>query len=413
MTQHPPEIDGLESAGDPASEKLTTRTRLWIIAGNGARQLVVPFANLVLSYLVISMASAELWGTFVVRLVLVTMTVHVLAWGNHETLLRAFSREPHAMSSLWWRSLATRGVFLVVVVPGCVVLGLRGADLGWVVLWIAAALGYQSLAVVVLYTRRFGVAVVAELVGISVTTGLLVASAGGLDPTVVTRAVAAGVVARLAVGLAVFARSLLDQLGVSFDRRHLVEATPFFLTGLSGLLLSKADLLVVTAVLAPAEVGAYQVLLSFFTGIQGLAAVAYTPFLRELYRAPDGSSRRGATVLLAAGCGIAILAVPAAHLVINIIYGLALAPGLLILGALYALPSFGYLPLVYSLYKRDREREVAMVSFVAAGITIVATLLLVRVLGITGALAAATSAQWMLWGWYRYRRSDQKVSRSP
>jgi O-antigen/teichoic acid export membrane protein len=413
MTRHPPDNGGPESAGGLGFEELTTRARWWIIAGNGARQLVVPFANFVVSYLVISAASAELWGAFVVRLVLVSLTVHVLAWGNHETLLRAFSREPQAMSSLWRRSLATRGVFLVLAVAGCIVLGLRGADLGWTVLWVVAALGYQSLAVVVLYTRRFGVAVAAELVGISVTAVLLVTSTGGLDLTVVTRAVAAGFAARLAVGLAAFGRKLLDGLGLSFDGRHLVEATPFFLTGLSGLLISKADLLVVTAVLAPAEVGAYQVLLSLFTAVQGLAAVAYTPFLRELYRAPDGSSRRGARILLAAGLGLAILAVPAAHLVLNIIYGLALAPGLLILGALYALPSFGYLPLVYSLYKRDREREVAKVSFVAAGITIVLTLVLARVLGMTGALAAATAAQWMLWGWYRFSMSAQNVSRSP
>ena len=141
MTQAPPDTGGCESAREHAPEELTIRARMWIVAGNGARQLVVPLANFVVSYLVISTASAELWGEFVVRLVVVTLTVHVLSWGNHEFLLRAFSRDPEALGSLWRRSLVTRGVFLLVAAAGALALGLRGGELGWTLLWLVAAFG--------------------------------------------------------------------------------------------------------------------------------------------------------------------------------------------------------------------------------------------------------------------------------
>ena len=412
--------NGVELANLTPPEALTTWARLWIVAGNGARLLIVPLANFFISYLVISMASAELWGEFVVRLVLVTLTVHVFSWGNHEYLLRAFSRAPETVGSLWRRSLLTRGAFLPVAAAGCVAFGLGGDELGWTILWLVAAFGYQSLAVVVLFTRRFGVAVAAEMAGLVVTAALLLSRGSAIDVAFVVQAVALGVTTRFVIGLAVFSGVLIDivrishQLGsIAFDRRHLVEATPFFLTGLSGLLVSKADLLVVTAILSYAEVGAYQVLMSFYIAVQSLAAIAVTPFLRELYRAPDEANRRLARRLLAAGVVILVFAVPAAHLVLNTLYGLDLSLTLLVLGACYALPVYGYLPLVYLLYKHNRERGVAVASFVGAGINVVLTLALVRALGMTGALMAGIVVQWLMWGVYAWMVRNQKVSRSP
>jgi O-antigen/teichoic acid export membrane protein len=413
MTQRLPGSNGPDAAREISPEALTTWARVWIVAGNGARHLVVPLVNFVVSYLVISLASAEIWGEFVVRLVVVTLTVHILAWGNHEYLLRAFSRDPGALGSLWRRSLVTRGSFLVVAVAGCVALGLRGGDLGWAVLWLAAAFGHQALTVVVLFTRRFGVAVSAEVVGLLVTTVLLLSRGPTIDVAFVVKAVVLGLIARLAVGLAAFSRVIFDGVSVVFDPRHLVEAIPFFLTGFSGLLVSKADLLVVTATLSHAEIGAYQVLVSFFIAVQSLAAIAVTPFLREFYRAPDDDDRRTAWRLLAAGVVVLVVAVPVAHLVLNRIYGLDLPLTLLVLGACYSLPVYGYLPLVYLLYKRGREREVALASFVGAAFNIVLTIVLVRPFGMVGALAAGTTAQWVLWGLIWGMQRDQKVSRSP
>lgn len=42
-------FNGLESAEEQVSAALTSRTRMGIIAGNGARQLIVPIANFVIS----------------------------------------------------------------------------------------------------------------------------------------------------------------------------------------------------------------------------------------------------------------------------------------------------------------------------------------------------------------------------
>lgn len=383
----------------PETATEPTETKLRIIGGNTLRHLVTPLGNFIVAYLVISTASTELWGAFAVRLVIVTLAVHLLAWGNHEYLLRAFSREPGSVGRLWRGSLMTRGLFLTLVAAGAVVVGLRGAELGWTVLWLAAALVHQSLQVVVLYTRRFGVAVVAELAGLAVTAGLVIGSAAP-DVVVVIRAVALGVATRAVVGLAVFARDLVGRPVLVVDRRHLVETVPFVLTGLAGLLVSKTDLMVVSAALGYAEVGTYQVVISFFIAIQSLSAVAFTPFVRDFYRSTDTSRDSRVPLLLAAGVTVAGLAIPAGRLVLGHLYGLEVSWLLLVMGALYAVPVFGYLPMVYSLYRDDRESEVVVVGFAGAAVNLVLTVASIRMFGIEGALAAAAVSQWVIWGWY-------------
>lgn len=412
MTEHPPDTDDLVSANAPVPDALTTRARMGIILGNGARQLIVPINNFVISYLVISMASAELWGEFVVRLVLVTLAVHVASWGNHEYLLRAFSRDPEALGSLWRRSIVTRGVFLLVAILGSATLGLRGAELGWTLLWLAAAYGSQSLAVVVLFTRRFGVALLGEVAGLAVTAALLLSRGSVLDVSIVVQAVALGFTARLTVVLTAFFRELFDRGSTAIDLRQLVEAIPFFLTGLSGLLASKADLLVVSAMLSHAEVGAYQVMVSLITGFQGLAAIVFTPFVRDFYESKSFIGRRTARRLFAGGVIYAVGSIPAGWLIVNTIYGLALPWPVFVIGALSVLPIYGTLPLVYELYKNGRERRVVVVSFTGAAVNIVLAVGLVPVLGVIGGLAAGAATQWGILGWYFITR-DREDSRAP
>ncbi len=385
--------------GQSSPEVLTSWDRLWIIIGNGARHLVVPLANFVISYLVVSMASAELWGEFVVRLVVVTLTVHVLSWGNHEYLLRAFSRNPEALGSLWRRSILTRGVFLIGAVAGPLILGLRGAELGWALLWLGAAFAHQSLAVVVLFSRRFAVAVAAELTGLVVTAGLLLSHGGAMDVTVVVKAVALGMTARVVVGFAAFFGTLLAGGSATLDHRHITQAVPFFLAGLSGLLASKADLYVVSAVLSNSEVGAYQVTVSLIAVLQGLAAIAYTPFVRDLYASSDSLSRGSSRRLMAAGLLCSVAAVPAGWLILNVLYGLNPPWSVLAVAAASVFPVYGTLPLVYSLYKVGREKRVIVVTFVGTAINIGLALGLVPVFGIVGGLAAGAATQWVIFGW--------------
>lgn len=401
-----PSPNGETAPGDAAA---TTPGRIRIFIGNAARHGVVPLANFVVAYLVIDRGSAEIWSGFVVRLVAVSLVVHVLAWGNLDHLVRAFSRRPEAVGRLWRSSLATRALAVPVAAAGFVVAGLRGADLGWTVLWLAAALLVQSLRAVVLYSRRFGAAVAMELVGVAVTAALLVGF-GAADVALVVRAVALGVAARAVFGLAAFSGELLASARLAVDRRFILEAAPFFLTGLAGLLVTKTDLVVVAA-MGHQGVGTYQLVTSLFIVVQSLAAIAYTPYLRELYRGDRAAGPPAASTLLGAGFALVVVAVPIGRWLLVGLYGLDVSWGLLAAGAVYAFPVFGYLPLVYGLYRGDREREVVVVSFVGALVNLVLTIVLVRPFGLVGALAGAAVSQWLIWVWYLVKtRSSTPVT---
>jgi O-antigen/teichoic acid export membrane protein len=373
-----------------------------IVAGNATRHLVGPLANFLVSYLVIRWASPELWGSFVIRLVVVTLTVHVVSWGNHEYLLRSFSRRASELGRLWRTSLSTRGLLLPLAAVGVAVWGLRGPELLWTLVWLAAAVVYQSLSVVVLFTRRFSVAVIAELAGLATTVALLASGAGALDLIGVTRAVALGVAVRMLVTLAAFAGDLVGG-PVALDPRHFSDATPFFLAGLSGLLASRADLYAISALLDHAEIGVYQVTISFLAVIKSLAAVAFAPFAKDLYRSGRRTTRGVARRLFAAGFVLTVAAVPVGWVVLVGFYGLDLSWPALVVGASSILPVYGMVPLVYSFYAEDREREIMIVSFAGAALAVVLTVLMVPKMGMIGGLAAGSAAQWAIYGWVRHR----------
>jgi O-antigen/teichoic acid export membrane protein len=214
---------------------------------------------------------------------------------------------------------------------------------------------------------------------------------------------------RLAVGFAAFSGELFGRGSAAFDSRQLIEATPFFLTGLSGLLASRADLFVVSAMLSHAEIGAYQVMVSLITGLQGLAAIAFTPFARDFYRSSDSFGRDASHRLLFGGLICAIGSVPAGWVIVNGIYGLGLPWPVFVIGACSVLPVYGTLPLVYELYKSGRETRVVVISFTGAAVNTALAVGLLPHYGIAGGLAAGAVAQWGIFGWYLVTRDRRRT----
>ena len=392
---------GCRAAATVTRRSLATLAgRAQAIVENSARHLIVPAANLVISYLVIRNASEGLWGNFVIHLVVVTLSTHLLSWGNKEYLLRAFSAEPEDVSVLWQRSLATRAPALLLPLALLLVLGYRGELLCWLGLWIVLALAYQSLDVVVLYQRRFRLAIAAELAALAVTTSILVVLADHLSERTLVMAFVTGLAVKTGITVLGMSRRLFSRWSPVFDSRHLVVAAPFFLIGLSGMLQSRVDLYAVALFLSRADIGRYQVTISLFIAFQGVAAFVLMPFVKNLYRSDDEISHAVSRKLMAAGVVMAVVAVPLAMLVLDRLYGFDLQWPIFVAGALTVPPIFAYLPLIYLLYKHGREKHVMVVNFAGAAVNLALTLCLLPSLGMLGALVAAAGAQWLMMFWY-------------
>jgi O-antigen/teichoic acid export membrane protein len=332
----------------------------------------------------------------VVDLIVVGLGVHFLAWGNKEYLLRAMSTDDGSMASLWQSSLLSRSLGVPLVILAMAVFGIDGDVLVWLAGWIVLAFLYQSFDVVVLYGHRFRLAIGAEILGLATTVGLLLVRGPDLDEGAVIAAWVIGVLIKttaLFIGLApTLCRERLGRM----EFRHIREALPFVLLGLSGLLHSRIDLYAMALLASPDDMGRYQVAIGLYIAFQAIAAFVLMPFVRELYEKPDDHSHAAAGRLAVGGIGIAVLSVPVAWLLLNGIYGFDFDWRVFTIGALMVAPVYRFAPRIYLLYKHHEERSVIAVNFAGAAVNLVLAVTLIPRWSIIGALGAAAISQWFI-----------------
>lgn len=392
---------------------MSARTAKWKDRGaqivlNAARHLILPVANMLVAWLVMHYNGAEQWGAFVPDLILINLSVHILAWGNKEYLLRAFSERPAEAASKWASILMTRSLFLVVPIVLIFIFYANTAMSIWAIIWLFTAFLYNALDVVVLHTRGFRRAFIAELAALAAMLAILLWNGTSITELDLLKAFAIAAAIR-----AILTLSLVAGLGerndpIQLDFSFFTAALPFFLIGFSGLLHSKTDLYLVNIFLPKEEIAVYQVLLSMLIYIQSIGAFLLMPFVRNLYRMGAENIKKISNRMMIVGLAVAILAVPALNFVMSVFYNTELPITVYLLAGLYILPIFVYMPYNYLLYKFGKERKVLIMNFLAAGVNAVLTLALLPLYGIAGALFGSMISQFFLLIWFEIERRKLK-----
>ena len=372
------------------------RKRALIVAANSANSLLLPLLSPLFSFLVIRLASVSLWGDFVKVLVVAQLAAHVVGWGNKDYLLREFSRGPAQVAGAWQSSLFTR---LAVFVLAAAALGGFGySPVRWALL-VALTLCLvldQSYDVLVLYRRDFVFAFGVEVVGIALLAAPVAVWRASLtvDGLIALFAVS-NLLKPLLYGLRYRGQTLTGLVG-RCDPRVLGLSLSFFLLGLAGLLQSRADLYMVSAFLPAREVGQYQVYSNLVLYVQSTAGLVITPFVKGLYRLSYGVILRLSARLFALGLLAVTVGLPLVGLVLSRLYHLEFAPVFLLAGALLALPVYFYIPVVYALFKANRQRVVVGVTVLGLAVSVLLNGWWLPVLGMLGAALAAAVAQWVM-----------------
>jgi O-antigen/teichoic acid export membrane protein len=362
---------------------------------NALNSLAVPLAGPLVSFLVIRLASLDLWGEFVRALIVAQLAAHLAGWGNKDFLLREFSRHPGRLAEAWQRNLVTR-LALLAALPVLLALGQPLGRALWLTLCSLGLLLDQAYDVVVLYRRAFGFALVVEAAGVALLAAPVIWLRGSLTADGLLAAFALSNLGK-ALLLAWRFRPLVTPGWVgAADLGQLRAALPFFLLGFSGLLQSRADLYTVSALLDERALGQYQVFSNLMLYGQALAGFILLPFAKSLYRLSSKASRRVALWLGLAGLAVLALFLPAAHTALTRVYGLNLPPVMLALGALMIWPIFFYLPIIYALFKAERPGLVIAINLLGVAVSVAVNLALLRRFGLAGAAAGAAAAQWAM-----------------
>lgn len=379
--------------------------RLELIGINSANSLVLPIFNTAVSLLVVRLASSELWGEFVTVMLVVQLSTHLIAWGNREYLLRAFSREPNRIAALWQSSLVTRSLLLIGFILLVSAAGWPLARAVLVIVWAAAFVIYQSHEVVIVYRRAFAFSLGVETITFTALLIAIVVSREALSLDRLIAFFAAMVVAKAALLLWHFrSTTLIDPaLASRVNVRYFRLALPFMLVGLTGLINSRIDLYSVSLLLPPADVGRYEIFSGLLLYFQAGANFILLPFVKSLYHLEYAAILRLARRLFMVGVVLVGPFLVGVALLLRVLYHIDMPLLFYVFGGLYVLPMYYYLPLIYALYKADQQSTVLAVSSAGIVLKLAANLLLLPRLGLPGAIVSVAVIQWLILVLYAWR----------
>ena len=376
------------------------RRRAGLVIKNSAYGLLIPLLNSVVSAVVVRVASAELWGQLVPQLILVTFSAHILGWGNKEYLLRAFAQHPGRMDEQWQSSLITRLALWPFFILVVVVQGTPSGRAAWLVGWCLALIVAQSYDVLVLYRRDFTAALLIEAGSLAVMLGLIVAGRPALTLDRLILILTLGQAVKAVAYAARFWSSVTRRWRGSFDRRYYWLALPFFLLGFSGMVNSRIDLYAVAYFRPAAEVARYQVLVNLLLYLQALSALAVQPFLKGLYRLPYSAILKLGGQLTLLGALILPPGVLATVAALRWVYQFDFSADFFLYALLMLLPTYAFIPIIYALYKANRQTLVLGGNILGSLLNLALNLTLLPRLGLVGAIISSALTQWSLLLYY-------------
>jgi O-antigen/teichoic acid export membrane protein len=381
---------------------MTTAKLKWFRRGlysalSAGRSILPPAINFAVAYLVIQLSGQSSWGQFVEVLIFTSLANMFIAFGIKDYVLRQASLQPGNIGGLVKSGILVRLVLLVPFATiGFIVFPAQQA--GWLSVWLVSTLVYSGLDALINFNRSYVKAISGELVfGAFLFVYLTLKTA---DQTQLVMAFATAAFLRSAVLLIFFRKNLIPGL-IKFDLNLLVLGLPFLAIGFSGMLQSKTDLYLVAALLGDEELAVYQVTINFFIYLQALSALVLLPFVKNVYRLPENTIWKISVRFTLLGLVILAASLPAIYWATNYLYNFGLDIRVFLIGGLFVIPSFMYLPMVYKLIGIKKEKSVLATNIFGVLANLIVSYLLIQSMGLIGGFIGSMISQWaMLVGYY-------------
>jgi O-antigen/teichoic acid export membrane protein len=257
---------------------------------------------------------------------------------------------------------------------------------------------HQSYAALITYRRDFLFSALVELLGLAALLTAFFIWEANLNVEFLVQAFTLSVVGKAILLLwryrkITWGRSMGENNLI--QPRYFVLAFPFFLLGLSGMLNSRVDLYAVNYFLTAQDVGQYQVFTTFLLYLQAVAGFIVIPFVTTIYRLQQATIHKLSLGMMLIG----ILIIPPGLLVLSGLlrglYGIELSYPFFIFGGLATLPIYFNSPIIYGMFKADRQMIVLWVNITAVLLNLLLNFLLLPRWGLIGAIIATAIVKWL------------------
>jgi O-antigen/teichoic acid export membrane protein len=374
--------------------------RLLPVIKNAAFLVAPGFVNQLLSIIIIRYYTDEWWGKIVELQLVFYFVTSVCAWGNKEFLLREFSRHPFRITDLFQRSARSRAI--VLLVPSVVILFFLYPVFISVnlVCWVGMRFIAQSYESLITYEKKFNAALWSEYIALAFLCGGALILHSSLTFNSVLLLLSCSYVLRtgfLAVSFRTYTRNFS---GSVFDPSMLKEAAVFMLLAFTGLVQTKIDLFILDMLMKKSDLSKYQVITNFVILIKMCSAFLLYPYLKNIYRVHKSKIPGITNMVLLYGIPITLAGLLVQYLFLHYVYRYTSEPLYYVFGLLSALPAFWFGPVVFYLFRQNRQMDVVWINIAGIVSNSICCIVFIPLWGISGGLLANALAQLCMLGSY-------------
>jgi O-antigen/teichoic acid export membrane protein len=360
--------------------------RLLMIGHGVVFQLVNAFSTAIVAFLVIKTNHASLWGKFAGIWLLITWLMLLFNFGSKDFLLKSFSLPNANIRVQLQRVFFVRLPILVVCITCTIfIFPLKQTMLIAGILLLSFII--NSFQALLIFERQFKFLMLAELSAVASQIAFLLSKKDDLNLVVLLFSFLIYHVVKTLLIFFKCKRSFNVQ-AIHIDYSLLRSLFPFFLLTLGGMLVNKSDFLMVTALLNDENKALYQVI-STFSSMGIIAAnTLLQPFVKQMYRVQWELFHVILKKYFVAGIILSLLYTITVCFGIQLFFKYQLSFFAMILLYAVELIFFAINPLVFYLFRKDKQQHFVVIVLIAGFISLLSAWLLVPIYGVEGALLA-------------------------
>ena len=383
--------------------------RLKTISLYGLSQVLGVFSILLLSLIIVRFHSVELWGEYAELLIWSNFFLLFLSFGNHDYLLKSFSKSPSTINQHWISNIIVRSTLLI---PSFALLFFIPIFEGLEILiffLIVFQFLTQSFKVLIVYHREFTFNIWVE---IGYNLVLLAAVFFMLDTLELKSLLTIIIIAQgfKLICYSVYLLKGFSNLSYSLHFYELKKSTPFFIPLAVGTIRTKVDTYYGTHFFSVTHLSKYQIFISFLALAQMASSFIITPYLKNFYRSSNSLIHKVQKRFFIYGWGFAIVITLLMYVVISKIYGLEFSLIHYSFAFIFMIPLFLHVLIVSEYYKRNKQQKIALFASVVVAVQIISGYFLIKYWNINGALLLKVLGQWgiviILWLWIRKTKNN-------
>ncbi len=372
-------------------------SRVLMVALNGSNALIKAFSGLLISWLVLRFSTLDLWGEFTAYWVSLTLMSAIASFGNKDFLIREFSKKPNTINLLWNSYFWSRAIILLGLIPIFMILFPTQSLFFLAAIWFILNFIQLSFDCLNVFSKNFWFALFCEIGGLLISIAFIFYHSQSLSINILFVSYCLNQIFKTIINL-VFYRVYIQFPRISmFSLGNLRKLMPFFLLGLGGFMIDKSDLLFVSFYLVESEKAAYQILSNLCT--MGLVALSLilAPFSKNIYRMGPLSFNSLKRNYAFWGILFSIGFMSLVYLICKYFYRLHFPPIMYFLFFLSCVFFTLFLPNMYLITKNNRQQKAAQFILLSGALTLAASVILVSLLGMTGAALACAFGQFSMW----------------